>query len=72
MNGPSTYVVPPVYEAMIVGFDAVEIGVRKAYLIKSGQRVTGAFYKQADNLAEKTFFGLVDFILKSKVPGAAA
>jgi len=46
MNKQATYIVPPTFEAAILGFDCVEIGLRKAHLHKGGRRVLSATYKQ--------------------------
>jgi len=48
MRKQSTYIVPPAFEAAILGFDCVEIGIRKAHLHKNGRRVLSATYKQSD------------------------
>ena len=65
-DAPSTWIVPPVYEAMLIGFDAVEIGPRKAHLIKNGKRVMSCFYKQQHRPGEKTFSDWVTYITNAK------
>ena len=62
MQPPSMWIVPPKYEALIVGFDAVEVGPRKAYLIKDGRRVKSCFYKQEHKPGEKSFSDWVSYI----------
>lgn len=58
----SSYLVPSKAESIIYGFDAVEIGVRKAYLIKNGKRVTSKFYNSADEPHKKRFSEWVEFL----------
>ena len=48
MSKQSTYIVPPTFESAILGFDCVEICLRKAHLHKNGKRVLSATYKQAE------------------------
>ncbi len=48
MSRQANYIVPPAFEAAILGFDCVEIGLRKAHLHKNGQRVLSATYRQAE------------------------
>jgi hypothetical protein len=48
MSRQANYIVPPTFEAAILGFDCVEIGLRKAHLHKNGQRVLSATYRQAE------------------------
>lgn len=60
---PSTFVVPPTFIAQIYGVTAVEITARKLYLIGfDDKRQAGKFYKTTDQIAEKSFEQLVDFI----------
>lgn len=66
MDTPSTWIVAPNYLAMIVGFDAIEVGVRKAHLIKGGKRVLSAFYGQQHKPGEKSFTDWVTFITNAK------
>ena len=48
MSKQANYIVPPTFEAAILGFDCVEIGLRKAHLHKGGRRVLSATYKQEE------------------------
>lgn len=72
----STWIVFPVLEAKLAGFDAVEICSSKAHLIKNGQRVLSRSYKQQDIPEEKSFYDWFAYITgesdsaRSAPPGA--
>ena len=67
MSKQATYVVPPTFEAAILGFDCVEIGLRKAHLHKGGRRVLSAPYKTADAVKFDRFSDWVNHIVNSQV-----
>jgi len=66
MPQQSTYIVPPTYEAAIYGFECVEVGVRKAHLLKNGKRALSAFYKQENLSTLKRFSDWVTFITSAQ------
>ena len=66
MSKQVTYVVPPTFEAAILGFDCVEIGLRKAHLRKNGKRVLSATYVQADLPKLARFSDWVNHIVNSQ------
>lgn len=66
MTSQATYIVPPTYEAAIYGFDCVEVGVRKAHLLKNGKRVLSAFYKHENLLTLQRLSDWVTFITNAQ------
>lgn len=66
MSKQATYIVPPTFDAAILGFDCVEIGLRKAHLHKNGQRVLSATYKQSDSQKLKRFSDWVNHIVNAQ------
>jgi len=66
MTKQATYIVPPTFEAVILGFDCVEIGLRKAHLHKNGMRVLSATYKQAEAPKLMRFSDWVNHIVSAQ------
>ena len=66
MNEQSTYVVPPAFEAALLGFDCVELTPRKAHLYRNGRRALSAYYKQADLPKLKRFGEWVTYIVNAQ------
>lgn len=65
MTTTQTLVVPPVYEAMLLGAgaSAVKIGVRKVYTCDAMLRtMKSRTYKHAHNVAAMSFGQLVAFV----------
>lgn len=58
----SSWIVPPITLAFIYGFDAVEITVKKAHLIKDGKRIESAFYTSKDTSMQSDFGAWVEFV----------
>ena len=63
-----TLVVPPVYEAQLFGkgYEAVQIGVRKVWLMKNLQRSIACSYKGSDGVGKMSFAQLVDFVISKQ------
>ncbi len=66
----ATLIVPPNYQAQIVGVTAVRITARKVELLDAAfRRIGSAFHRAADQVGSKSFTELVDLVRER---GAAA
>lgn len=63
MAALATWVVPPKYEAVLLGVSAVIISARKVRLVDlAGQEIASVGHRQQDSIASKPFSKLVTFV----------
>lgn len=63
MAALATWVVPPKYEAVLLGVSAVVISARKVRLVDlAGQETASVNHQQRDGICNKPFSDLVSFV----------